>query len=102
MYRDDGGIFFFGTLALLSIALTVGSVFRGAFVDESVAVSALETQGYSDIRIMERHWFLVGLRGCDGDDAAQFATEATNPAGKRVQLYVCAGWPFKGATIRTK
>ena len=27
--------------------------------------------------------------------------EATNPVGKHVTIYVFAGWPFKGATVRT-
>ncbi len=74
---------------------------RGLWVDKSIAVRALEKQGYSDIRIIDYDWFMVGLRGCSGSDAAKFTAVAKNPAGKEVECFVCAGWPFKRATIRT-
>lgn len=76
------------------------SCMRGTFVEDSEAVQALETQGYSNVKINSYHWFMVTLRGC-GQDAALFKTTATNPAGKNVDINVCVGWPFKGATIRT-
>lgn len=63
---------------------------------------ALETQGYSDISITGRDWLFYGFTGCDKNDAVRFTAEATNPAGKKVEIYVCAGWPMKGATIRTR
>ncbi len=75
---------------------------RGSFVDPQVAVKALDAQGYSNIQIVDHSWFAVGLRGCDTSDAARFTANATNPAGKQTQIYVCTGWIFKGATIRTK
>lgn len=78
------------------------ALFRGIFADRSAAIRALETQGYSEIQIIDHQWFLVGLRGCDGKDAAKFPARAKNPVGKEVECFVCTGWPFKGATIRTK
>ena len=75
-------------------------LFRGVFADPSVATRALETHGFSNVQILEKDWFLVGLRGCGGD-AAKIVARATNSAKKIVEVNVCVGWPFKGATIRT-
>jgi hypothetical protein len=97
---DDNKLVLFWILVVL-VFLTV-VIFRGAWVDKSEAVRALETQGYSNIQISDHNWFFVGFRGCENSDAAQFYANATNPAGKQVRLFVCVGWPFKGATIRTK
>lgn len=80
------------------IFLLVGA--RGILTEPSQAVQALEIQGYSSIEIVDKSWLVVGLRGC-GYDAARYTANAMNPAGKKVQVFVCVGWPFKGATIRT-
>ena len=74
----------------------------GLLVHERIASNALAIQGFSDIQITNRAWFLVGLRGCDEKDSVRFDATATNPLGKRVSLYVCSGWIFKGATIRSR
>ena len=74
---------------------------RGVFADEKVAKNSLEKQGYGKILVIDKSFFLVGLRGCDEKDAAKFTVKAVNPVGKKVEVYVCTGWPFKGATIRT-
>ena len=87
---------------VIVLLLVIGSCSRGAFVNQDVAVKALDTQGYSNVKITDRAWFAVGMRGCDEKDAARFTATATNPIGKKVQVYVCTGWIFKGATIRTK
>lgn len=84
-------------LVLFSFVLS-----RGVWVDKSVAVRALEIQGYQNIEVLDHAWFVVGMRGCDEKDAARFTVRATNALGKNVELYVCSGWIFKGATIRTK
>lgn len=86
------------TIALLIIGAVTS---RGTFADEATARNALETQGYSNITITNHAWFAVGLRGCAEKDAARFDATATNPAGRAVKVYVCTGFPFKGATIRT-
>lgn len=97
--KDDVVALIIGTIFLLIFIAAIG---RGALVSEDVAVAALETQGYSNIRIESSAWFAVGLRGCDSRDAAKFNAVAINPAGKEVHLFVCTGWLFKGATIRSK
>ena len=89
-------------IILVVAVLFVLGFARGAFVDESRAVKALETQGYSNVTITDHAWLLIGFRGCDAKDAAMFKTRATNPIGREVEVLVCTGWLFKGATIRTK
>ncbi len=88
-------------IVLAIIAILFFSLFRGTFVSPDIATRALEKQGYENIQILEKNWFLVGVRGCDGKDAAKFVAKVTNPAKKSVEVNVCVGWPFKGATIRT-
>lgn len=86
-------------MAVLTILFL--TFFRGIFVDSDRATRALKKQGYENVQILEKNWFVVGLRGCDEKDAAKFVARATNPAGKIVEVNVCVGWPFKGATVRT-
>lgn len=91
------------TLATLAmLVLVVFGLFAGNFVDESVALRALENQGFEQVRILNKDIFFVSLRGCDKSDAAKFDAVAVNPAGKEVQVYVCSGWLLKGATVRSK
>ena len=82
------------------LLLMTGLTGRGVFVSDDVGRKALDDQGYRNIRITDKAFVLIGYRGCDGADAARFTAVATNSNGKDVTLYVCAGWPFKGATIR--
>ncbi len=88
-------------LFALMFLIAVGSNFTGALVNEKVAIRALDSQGYSNIKITDHSWFAVSLRGCDKGDAARFTAKATNPTGKETEVYVCTGWLFKGATVRT-
>lgn len=87
---------------LLFLVLITFGISCGAFVGEDVAARALDVQGYSDVKITDHSWFLVGFRGCDESDAARFTAVAKNPAGKYVKVYVCSGWILKGATVRTR
>ena len=89
-------------VVLLATVVFVLPNCRGVFASPDVAVKALENQGYSNVKITEHAWFLIGLRGGSEKDAARFTATATNPAGKEVVVEVYAGWPFKGATIRTR
>jgi hypothetical protein len=89
----------FGVALWVGIALVLMG--RGSCADPQSAVTALKNQGFSHVIIIDQSYMFVGVRGCDGSDAARFTAQATNPVGKRVKLYVCVGWPFKGATIRT-
>ena len=92
-----------GVLAgmFLVLSLLCGGCMRGALVSEDVAIRALETQGYSDIKVTEHAYFALNLRGGHRDDAARFTCKAKNPAGKQVTVYVFSGWLFTDATIRT-
>lgn len=78
----------------------------GFMVDETGARRALENGGYTDIVLLERHNCFAGLRGCDKRDDAVFFYRACMPGQvnceQKVEVIVCAGWPFKAATIRTK
>ena len=85
-------------LAIVGILLTS---IRGVFASQDVAVRALEKQGYSNVRIINHGWLFVGFRGCSETDAAKFDAVAVNYAGKKTKVFVCMGWPLKGATIRT-
>lgn len=90
-------------LVLLALAAVIAiiSFCRGACVGQDSATNALEKQGYSQIVVTDHDWFLVGLRGCDAKDAAKFTAKVVNPVGKQTEVFVCVGWPFKGATVRT-
>ncbi len=76
-------------------------IFSGTFVNENVAKKTLETQGFSDIKIVDKDIFFVGLKGGAQDDVVKFTAMAKNPIGRTVQVFVFSGWPFKGATIRS-
>lgn len=89
-------------IVLLIGGLILGSCVGGIFIEETTAVEALETQGYSNITITDKDWFMVGARGCSDDDIVKFDAVATNPIGKEVEVYVCRGLFFKGATVRSK
>ena len=82
--------------------LFVFALCRGVFTDSNIVENALIANGFQNISIIDKSFFLVGLRGCSGKDAALFKTRAINPTGKDVEIIVCVGWPFKGATIRVK
>lgn len=83
------------------ILLVVFSECRGVFItNDDVAVRALENQGFTNIRVVDGEWFFVGLRGC-GSDAKKITARAVNLLQKEVNIFVCVGWPFKGATVRS-
>ena len=96
---DDFAKFFLNLLFVIGFIVFI--FFRGVFVSKDVAERSLHIQGYSNIEVIDKAWFLVGLRSCGANDAARFTATATNPIGNEVELYVCSGVWFKGATIRT-
>ena len=85
---------------MLGIMIFVISIFSGIFVDQSIAKRALENQGFTHVRVIDKQWFFVGMRGC-GRDVAKFTAHAVNSEAKEVEVFVCVGWPFKGATVRS-
>lgn len=88
-------------IALIVVGLIVLGESCGAFVSESTAVNALSNQGFSDIKITNKSIYFITWGGCAESDAAKFDATAKNPLGKEVKLFVCVGWPSKGATIRS-
>lgn len=93
-----------GWFALIFIALVLffGAIFGGCgyLANEDTARSLVERQGFSDVRYEGRAVFFITLRGCSDDDVALFHYRAVNPTGQTVDVDVCQGFPFKGATIR--
>lgn len=83
---------------LAAVALTAGC---GALVSEDKAVRAAEDAGYTDVQVVAKDIWLIGLRGCGEDDLARFTVHGTNVRGEERELYVCAS-VFKGGTIRSK
>lgn len=86
--------------AIVGLLVLVGG--RGLLVDEDVAVRALKTAGYTDVTITNRVWIMPSFRGCGEEDAVKFEATAKNPRDQSVSLFVCVGWPLKGATVRTQ
>ncbi|MFH0779712.1 MAG: hypothetical protein V1928_02525 [Parcubacteria group bacterium] len=72
---------------------------RGVLVDENDAVNALNKQGYSKVKVIDRSLFLLGWRGCSVGSAAKFTAEANNLLGQKVTLFVCVDWPLESAII---
>jgi hypothetical protein len=62
--------------------------------DDNVARHALESSGFTDVRITGYAYF-----GCDKNDTFHTAFEARGPKGQFTQGVVCSGL-MKGATIR--
>ena len=100
--RNNGSLGFGITYIIFLVVILIIGASRGIFANKDVALRTLNAQGYSDIQIMDHAWFVVGLRGCDGSDAARFTAKATNPAGKSAEVYVCTGVIFKGGTVRVR
>lgn len=93
---DSGGGFLY---AFFVIVIYVFISCRGCMAIPDGAKHHLESMGFSEVTIVSNHWFMVFFRGC-GADAAMFKTSATNVKGEVVKVNVCAGWPFKGTTVR--
>jgi len=101
MAKGRRGFTMYEVFIVLAIIGIIAVMFRGAFVGPETAIRAAENMGFQNIQVVEKNWFLVGLRGCDERDAAKFVIRATNVLNKEVTFEVCTGWPFKGATIRS-
>ena len=89
-------------ISLFAIVFMILFGMRGCMVSATKAISAMEEQGFSEVEILDHSYLFVGLQGCDSKDSAAFDVRAKNTNGKTVNMVVCSGWPFKGATIRSK
>ena len=74
----------------------------GSCVDDANVIDAIEAQGFTNVSVEDKSIVFVGWAGCSDDDEAAYEITAINSLGKRVKLLACAGWPFKGVTIRSK
>lgn len=88
-------------LYVIFLILAIFLMSAGNFVDENVAIEALQKQGFTDINITGKDWLFVGFRGCSEDDSVKFTAIAKNARNETVEVYVCSGWLFKGSTIRS-
>ena len=88
-----------GTLVVIVFVLFAGCAF-GQFADQRVAENTLVTNGFTNVKLIDRDSVFVGFKGCGKGDTALFTFTAINPIGKNVTVKVCQGWPLKGATIR--
>ena len=84
---------------LAAIVLSSGC---GLLVSDFNTVAAVEKQGYSDVHILKIHPFFASFFGCSNGDVAAYKMSAMNALGRKVNLVACAGWPFKGVTVRTE
>lgn len=79
----------------MRFAILGAALLLAACTDEPRALHALSDASLTPVSVGGYSWF-----GCGKDD--QYATKfiATNANGKRVTGVVCAGFWFKGQTIR--
>lgn len=91
------------TVLGVSAVVGLGSIIGSCQSDNSEAVRALDTNGFSNVTIHDSG-FWGSFHGCDKHDGAWYSASATNPVGKTVELVVCCGGPasFKGCTVRSK
>jgi len=85
-----------------AFAALIGFTGCGFMANEDQAVRAATNLGFTEVKVDSRAVFFLEWRGCSKSDAAGFTVSGKNPQGNRVKLLVCVGWPFKGATVRSK
>lgn len=81
-----------GIVALIALFLFVGP---SACTQPERASDLLARQGYTDIEITGYRWL-----SCSDDDLFHTGFSAKSPTGQAIEGTVCAGWLFKGATLR--
>ena len=87
-------------IVVLALILTMPAA-CGSMVTEQTAINAAEDAGYTDIEVVDKSVWFVGLQGCDKNDTVRFTVRGTNVRNEEREFYVCAG-VFKGGTIRSK
>lgn len=76
-------------------AMLIALVLLAGCTQPDKAADLLKRQGYTDVEITGyRFW------SCSDDDLFHTGFTAKSPAGQPIAGTVCAGWLFKGATIR--
>ena len=97
--NGDGLFIVLACVLLFAIGVGVEGC-AGSLANEDKAVSLLEVQGFSDVRLLERNNFFAPFHGCSKDDTTHYVFAATNVAGRQVHVQVCQGWPLRGPHIR--
>ncbi|MEY4744456.1 MAG: hypothetical protein RL272_401 [Candidatus Parcubacteria bacterium] len=88
-------------VSLAAALVTAGLIGAGRFfVENSDAIRAAQSAGLASPRIVERHDFFAGRRGCTSDDAVAFTVAGTDSRGERAEATVCCGTWFQGCTAR--
>lgn len=92
-------------VAVLAAFLIGGILFMAApffLLTEADAVEAARVHGFTEAQVRDVDRFFVDWSGCSSDDVAAFHLTAINPNDEQVDITVCMGWPFKGATVRVQ
>ena len=89
------------TLSIAAVLVTVALVGAGRFfVENNDALRAASAAGLTEARVVERHNFFAGRRGCNSGDAVAFTVAGTDSHGEPDQVTVCCGTWFHGCTVR--
>lgn len=99
MNGDSFGKVFAGVV-FVGLLLAAAFGFAQCAPGPDKAEATLRAHGFTKIAITDTHRFGASFYGCSDKDAVAHEATATNPAGQRVTLTVCCGYPFKGCTVR--
>jgi hypothetical protein len=99
MKRAIEAIISWSTLIIFVSAIFLLIFGQGLLVSKKKAIKALQTNGFTDVKILKRQWTLVKLRGGREGEDVRFVASATNPIGQKVKVYVFAEWPWKGIRV---
>lgn len=93
-------------IVILLVFITVGigpcAGVTGCVDTNGRVMKAAQSNGFTDIKVDDCHFFFTSWRGCSKSDTFACDVSAKNVNGQPVDLLVCEGLIFKGSTIRTK
>lgn len=75
-------------------------VTRGYMVKEERAHLVMHAHDFTNTKVIDRQVWFTTFSGCSGYDAVAFTVMGINMHKESVEMLVCEGWPFKGATLR--
>ncbi len=88
-------------VSVVAVLVTVALVGAGRFfVENSDAIRAAQSAGIAAPRIVDRHNFFAGRRGCTSDDAVAFTVAGSDSHGEPAEATVCCGTWFQGCVVR--
>ena len=101
--NQRGETSFAGSLISFVIVIILAVIWMpigASFVDDTKATRALTQLGFTDVTILNKDPWFVGIKGCGSGDGALYTVRGINPAGQAITVEVCAGI-WKGGTIRS-